>query len=90
MAKHLSLVSSSPYIEGNQGGEPPRGDDLEARVTRLEKQFDKLDGKVDTLVRDVAEIKGRINAMPTTWQLVGLIIAIMGASFAIIRFGLAG
>ncbi|WP_332717409.1 hypothetical protein [Pelagibacterium mangrovi] len=86
MAKHLSLVSSSPYIEGSQGGEPPRGDDLEARVTLLEKQFEKLDGKVDLLSRDVAEIKGEIKRLPGYPGLFVICAALVGVVGLLIRF----
>lgn len=70
------------------GGEPPGGDELTTRVSSLEKRFDRFEGKLDALVKDVSEIKGRLTAMPTTWQLVGLVLAILGAAFAIIRFGM--
>lgn len=86
------------YIHQDKGGrQPPGGDDLDARIKVLEyraeqadKMFARIDSKLDAIVKDVSEVKGRINAMPTTWQLLGMILAIMGASFAIIRFGLAG
>jgi hypothetical protein len=53
-----------------------------------DKRFDKVEAKVDKIGSDLAEVKGRLSAMPTTWQLLGMILAIMGASFAIVRFGL--
>jgi hypothetical protein len=62
---------------------------MEPRVKALEAGMARIEPKIDGLVKDVADIKGRISAMPTTWQLLGMILAIMGASFAIIRFGLA-
>lgn len=68
------------------GGGDGTLDDMEQRVASLEKRFDRFEAKVDALIKDVAEIKGRISAMPSTWQLVGLILAIMGASFTILRF----
>lgn len=75
-----------PALKGDGGGD--RFDPMEQRVAALEKRFDRFEAKLDTLVRDVAEVKGRVGAMPTAWQLLGMILAIMGASFAIIRFGL--
>lgn len=84
-------ASNITYIHRDKGGtQPPGGDGMDARVSALEKRFDRFEQKLDALVKDVAEMKGRMNAMPTTWQLLGMILAIMGASFAIIRFGLAG
>ncbi len=56
------------------------------------KRVDKLEAKLDSLIKDVAEIKGRLAQMPTTFQLIGLtfgmIFAVMGSSFAVLRFGL--
>jgi hypothetical protein len=35
---------------------------------------------------DVARIDGRVSQLPTLWQLAGLIFAIFGAAFVLIRF----
>lgn len=63
---------------GNDGGMPP--DDK--RITALE-------GKVDQLRVDLAEIKGRLANMPTTFQLVswfvGVAIGLTALVFAIAR-----
>lgn len=98
MAQKEPNVVSGPWPDtlksGDGGG---TFDDMDARIKVLEyraeqadKVFARIDSKLDGLVKDLSEVKGRINAMPTTWQLLGMILAIMGASFAIIRFGLAG
>lgn len=71
-----------------QGGGDGTFDDMEARVAKLEKSFDKIDGKLDSLIKEVAEMKGRVSAMPTTWQLIGLVLGIMAATLAIVRFGI--
>jgi hypothetical protein len=74
------------------------GMDWERRLERLEARFDSFEKRVgrvksmlDGLVKDVAEIKGRIATMPTARQLLGMnltmILAMMGATFAIARFG---
>jgi archaellum component FlaC len=77
---------TTPGLKSGGGGD--RFDPMEARVANLENRFDRFEAKLDGVVKDLAEVKGRIGAMPTTWQLLGMILAIMGASFAIIRFGL--
>ncbi len=75
-------------MDGATGG--GSRDDMEARIKRLEDDSREFRADLKALVRDVAEIKGRINAMPTTWQMAGLIIAVMALSFVVIRFGLTG
>lgn len=70
-----------------QGGDGT-GDGINKRLDRLEAQMEKQNTKFENLQKDIAEIKGRLSAMPTTWQLVALIFAIMGAAFAIIKFGM--
>ncbi|MGN8023022.1 hypothetical protein ACTJJ7_20145 [Phyllobacterium sp. 22229] len=47
-------------------------DDMEARVTRLEKAFEKMDGKFDATIKDIADLKiqtavlaERINHLPS-------------------------
>lgn len=81
----LSPVQRPPLKGGDGGG---TFDHMEARVAKLEKSFDKIDGKLDSLIREVAEMKGRLSAMPTTWQLIGLVLGIMAATLAIVRFGI--
>ncbi|MFN3075498.1 MAG: hypothetical protein ABT940_01180 [Alphaproteobacteria bacterium] len=48
-----------------------------------------LETKVDGLVRDVAEIKGKLSSMPTTFQMltwyVTVAVALAGLVFAIAR-----
>ena len=61
--------------------------DLEARVASLEGKFEKIDGKLDSvkelggkldsLVKDVSYLKGKVDAMPTTLQLIGFVIAVL-------------
>jgi hypothetical protein len=75
-----------PPLKSGDGGGTSGG--MDARLSALESRFDRFEAKLDTLIKDVAEMKGRISAMPSTWQLLGMILAIMGASFAIVRFGL--
>ena len=73
--------------------------DMDARIAKLEGKVDrlgedtaaikavlgKLTDKIDGLIKDVAEAKGRLNAMPSSWQLIGLIIAVFGLAFALIK-----
>lgn len=79
--------SVSPLPQ-NGGGDNGAGGDINKRLDKLEAQIEKQNTKFDNLLKDVAEIKGRLTAMPTTWQLVALIFAIMGAAFALIKFGM--
>lgn len=71
------------------GPQPP---DMEARVAKLEADMSEVKSDLKSLLKDVSEIKGRIASMPTAWQLLGMnltiVLAVMGATFAIIRFGL--
>ncbi len=84
------------------------GDDLDGRVTaleeaiarfdtillRLEGKMDRLEAKLEHLAKatDLAELKGRVSQLPTVWQLLGpimaMIFAVFGLAFALLRFGL--
>lgn len=66
--------------------------DMEARLKSLETRADRIDSKLETLIRDVSEIKGRIANMPSTWQMIaicgtmiGLVLASGAAVLSIIR-----
>jgi hypothetical protein len=43
---------------GNDGG-------MEARVSALEKKFDKIESKLDSIGTDMAYIKGKIEGLPS-------------------------
>lgn len=64
-------------------------DDLLRRLGDLEKRLDRFEPKMDGLVKDVAEIKGRLSQMPTTFQMltwyVGVALGLTGLVFAIAR-----
>ncbi|MGX1100085.1 hypothetical protein [Amorphus sp. MBR-141] len=74
----------------SSGGGGGTSDGMEPRIARLEKDMSEIKSDLKKIGLDVSETKGRLSAMPTTWQLAGLIIAIMGLSFVVIRFGLQG
>jgi hypothetical protein len=63
---------------------------LERRVERLEEDMTvkaslrSIEGKVDSLVEGVAEIRGRVSQSPTWLQLIVAIIATWGAGAAIV------
>ncbi|SEG29302.1 hypothetical protein SAMN04488115_104169 [Bosea lathyri] len=73
---------------------------MEERVARLEKAFDRVDAKLDRIGTDLAEVKGklsmlpdaksfgalegRVNALPTTWQITLALISTWAAGSAIV------
>lgn len=65
---------------------------LDDRVGRLEDRVGGVDDKVRRVEIEVAELKGKVSQLPTAWMLLtggsGLILAIFGSTFALLRFGL--
>lgn len=61
---------------------------MEARVKRLEDDSKEMRADLKAIRVDLAEIKGRMSAMPTTWQMVGLIVAMAVAIFTVVRVAL--
>lgn len=53
-----------------------------AAIRAVLKQVNRQDRRPD---QDVAEAKGRLNAMPSSWQLIGLIVGVFGLAFALIK-----
>ena len=71
--------------------ESERWTSLERRVERLEDDMTdvksslrSIEGKVDSLVEGVAEIRGRISQSPTWLQLLVALLATWGAGAAIV------
>jgi uncharacterized coiled-coil protein SlyX len=82
-------------------GEPPQG--LEARVARLElrvaalevkvesvmETLKRLEPKIDRIMADQAEMKGRISQLPTWWMLLvamaGFLLTALGLGATFVR-----
>jgi hypothetical protein len=60
---------------------------LEEQIAQIARQLDRVEAQMAKAV-DLAEVKGRVSQLPTVWQLVGLVLGIFGAAFALLRFGL--
>ena len=62
-------------------------DDLRMDVTRMDERL-----KTTASAAELAEIKGRVNGLPTTWQMITLVIGIvgtiLGGAFLLLKAGL--
>jgi hypothetical protein len=73
-------VESVPPLKSG-GGDGTSGGMLEARVGRLEDDMKEVKVDLKALRVDVAEMKGKISALPTTWQIA---IWFFGANAALL------
>ena len=74
------------------GGGDGTFDAMEARVKALEDRFEKMDSKLDTIIGDIsslrtdlAYLKGKVDSMPTSLQLLGFAVAVFVAA-GLIRY----
>lgn len=91
----LQAPSRAPLSGGGDGG---TFDDMEAvwkKIEDHEARFDKIDAKLDRILDTVnsmriemAEMKGKVAALPTTWQMITLVFGILGGAFLILKYGL--
>ena len=60
------------------------------RLTAHDVKLASIEAKLDTMASatDLARIEGRVEALPTTWQMITLVFGILGGAFLILRFGL--
>jgi hypothetical protein len=92
-ASHLRVVPQSAFVLGTKetdgrslapGGGGPHNPDME-----LEKRVTKLEEAVIAIRLDLAEIKGKLSHMPTTWSLlvivIGIVFTVMGGTLGIVR-----
>jgi hypothetical protein len=71
---------------GDNGGMPP---DFDARVKALETRTSEIGVDVRAVIKDVAEIKGKMSRMPTTFQMqawfVGVSLGLVALVFPLAR-----
>jgi hypothetical protein len=74
---------------GGDDGFEPRLARLERHMDELRSLFPRLETKIDQLLKEVYELKGRVSQLPSLWQLflplIAFVIAIFGFAFALIR-----
>lgn len=84
--RHLNLVqdrgdlSPDDALKSGDGG--GTFDGMEARVKRLEDDMKEIKGDLKSLLKDSSEIKGRLAGMPSTWQIVGIVAAMLALVIA--------
>lgn len=81
----VPLRSQRQTLQSGGGGGTYDG--METRVRALEEKFDKVDSKLDAILKDVsglrtdlAYLKGKADNMPTSLQLLGFAIAVFIAA----------
>ena len=71
------------------GGSGPHDPVTEARFARLETAIDDIRADPRAIRLDLAEIKGKLSNMPTTFQLVfmqaALVLAIFAGAFGLLK-----
>lgn len=83
----LVLNDNGSQSSLKSGGGSGTFDGMEPRVAALEKAVEKMDSKLDILIRDAAYLKGKVDAMPSTLQLIGFVVAIFVAAGLTRYFG---
>jgi uncharacterized protein YlxW (UPF0749 family) len=70
---------------------------LDQRVDKLDQRVEKLEQRVGAVENDVRETKTRVSLLPTVWQMIGPLSAIVftalgsaGALVVLIRFAAGG
>jgi hypothetical protein len=58
---------------GDDGTMPPG---MDSRVTSLETKVSDIAADIRVMVKDVAEIKGKLSNMPTTFQITSWFVAV--------------
>ena len=80
-------------LEGRIDRVEARLERVEARLDRVEARLDRVEQILERVVVDLAELRGKVSQLPTTWQLVtwitglntGLALGIAGLVYAVAR-----
>ncbi len=84
-------------LDGRMDGLERRMERVEGRLDRVEQRLDRIEVLLERVTVDIAELKGRVSQMPTSFQLVswglslnvGLMIGMSGLVYAVARATLA-
>jgi len=83
------LVASRREPLVASGGDGPHDPSVEARLARLEEDFRAIRADTSATRADVAYIRGRLESLPTTWQMIGTALAgnigLAGVLFAAVK-----
>ena len=89
---HLSLVSGRPGRREPvlaSSGSGPHDPDVEARLSRLEEEFRAMRADVSATRATCDYIRGRLESLPTAWQMVTTVVAgnvaLAGVLFAAVK-----
>ena len=78
------LETEVSRLKSGDGGGTSGG--MDARVAALESDMKDIKADLKALVRDTAEIKGKLSQMPSTLQLIGFVVAVFVASGLVKHF----
>ncbi len=70
---HLIQTKRDPILAPNGSG--PHAPTMEMRLTRLETDFQAMRPDLSATRSDTSYIRGRLESLPSTWQMVGTILA---------------
>lgn len=62
-------------------------DRMEARVTRLEEDVKEIKSDLKAIRLDLSYLRGKVDSMPTTLQLLGFVIVVLVAAGLMRYFG---
>ncbi len=86
---HLRIAASrrEPMLAG--AGEGPHDPGMEARIARFEEDFRAMRADVSATRADVSYIRGRLETLPTTWQMIATVlggfVALVGAVLGAVK-----
>jgi hypothetical protein len=73
--RSFRVVSSRREPILGAGGDGPYNPDMEVRLTRLEGDCQAMRADLSATRADTAYIRGRVESLPTTWQMIGTVMA---------------
>ncbi len=86
---HLRLIAGRREPVLAPGGGGPHDPDMEGRLTRLEADFHAMRSDLSATRATCEYIRGRLESLPTTWQMVGTVLAgnaaLAGVLFAAVK-----
>lgn len=85
--EELRALQNLVHSPHHGGGDGPGGDDMQARIDKLDRQMDGVHKDLSDIKVALSRIEAKLDTKPGHWAVIGLNATLLGLVLAAIGFG---